>query len=246
MEGNLSNKEIIDVTTWDRAEAFYIFKSFEIPYTNLCSDIDITHFMRFVRERDYQFFASLLFFIVKAGNIIKEFRCRMEGETPVIYHQIGANYTLMQETEMMGNSYTDYTNCFEEFYENVVKDLNTAKKSGHMINKSLPENAIITVTSIPWTRLTNFSQAMYRKDDAVPYIGIGRRYGQGERVLLPLAIQAHHAFVDGFHVAHFFNLLELMLSHPEKYLDEGIPYEDLLKESKPFILSEREKPINVF
>lgn len=246
MTNDNTAKEIIDMTKWSRAEAFYIFKSFDVPYTNLCTDIDITNFMKFIRTNDYYFFAALMFYLVKAANIIKELRCRLEGDTPVMYRQIGANYTLMQDSRIMGNNYTDFSNDFLEFYHNALNDMDSAKKSGHMINKFLPENAVITITSIPWTRLSSFSQAMYQEGDAVPYLGIGRRYGQGERMLLPVALQAHHAFVDGFHMAHYFQLLENMMSDPQKYLDSTIPFEQLLNESEPFILSEREKPINAF
>lgn len=242
-------KSVIDITNWNRADAYYIFKSFDVPYTNLCSDLDITNFMRFIRENDYYFFAALLYYMTKAANVVKEFRYRLEGDTPVVWNKIHANYTLMQENGVMGNSYTEYCDNFEVFYENALEDLNHGKKSGIIFNKTFPEgqsNAVVTITSIPWTKISNFTQAVYRVGDAVPYIGVGRRYGLGERLLLPIAVQAHHAFVDGFHMAHYFKLLELMLSDPKKYLDNTISYDFLLAESKPFILSEKEKPINSF
>lgn len=249
MENKTVKKSVIDIEKWERAEAYYIFKNFEQPYTNLCTDIDITNFMRFIRENDYYFFAALLYYITKAANALSEFRCRLEGDTPVIWNRINANYTLMQDSGAMGNNYTEYTDDFKEFYCNVLKDLAQAKQSGKMINKMLPEgmsNSVVTITSIPWTKLSNFTQAMYKVGDAVPYIGVGRRYGQGERIMLPVAVQAHHAFADGFHVSHYFKLLEMMLSDPRKYSDESISYSVLLKESRPFILSEKEKPINPF
>lgn len=249
MEFKVAEKKVIDMGEWDRHEAFYIFKGFDIPYTNLCTELDITNFMRFIRENNYFFFAAMMYFITKAANIIKEFRCRLEDGTPVIWNRIGANYTLMQQNGIMGNNYTDYSEDFKEFYQNAVKDLEDAKKSGRMINKTLPkgkENSVVTITSIPWTKITNFSQAMFCVKDAVPYIGIGRRFGQGERIMLPVAVQAHHAFVDGFHIAHYFKLLELLLSFPSNYLDESISAGTLLEESRPFILSDRDKPIIPF
>lgn len=56
MEQITLEKFIIDMKTWDRREAYYIFKTFDIPYTNLCSDIDITRFMKFIRTKDYRFY----------------------------------------------------------------------------------------------------------------------------------------------------------------------------------------------
>lgn len=242
-------KTLIDIESWDRAENFYIFRDFDMPYTNICADIDITNFMKFIRTKDYSFFATLLYYITKSANIIKEFRYRLEDETPVIWNWISANYTLMRDNGIMGNSYTDYTESLEEFYYNVTIDLAESKKSNKMINKFRPEDeadSVITITSIPWTKLTSFSQAVYRIKNAVPYIGVGKRYGMGERIMLPVALQAHHAFVDGFHISHYFKLLEMMLSNPEKYKNMDIPTDILLKESKPFIYSEHDKPITIF
>lgn len=238
-------KQIINMKEWDRAEAFYIFKSFEAPYTNLCSDVDITNFMRFIRERDLHFYATLLFYMTKAANVIKEFRCRLEGDTPVIWDNIGVDYTLMQDSLVMGSNYTEFTDELTVFYQNVMKDIETAKRSGHMANNDVPGN-VVYITSIPWTRLSNFSQAMYKVGAAEPYIGVGRRYGEGERIKLPIAVQAHHAFADGFHIAHYFNLVELMFGEPERYMDKRVPYDELLKKSRPFILSEKEKPFYAY
>lgn len=239
-------KEIINMETWDRAEGYHIFKTFDMPYTNICSDIDITAFMKHIRSNDYYFFAAFLFYVVKASNMIKEFRCRIEGDQPIIWNHIGANYTLMQDSQVMGNNYTDFIDDFDTFYRNTLADIEMAKHSGHMINKHYEPTAAVTITSIPWLNLSGFMQTVYRVSDAVPYIGIGKRFGAGDRVRISLAVQSHHAFVDGFHVAHFFKLLEIMFSEPEKYGNADVPYQVLLEDSRPFILSEKEKPIVTF
>lgn len=239
-------KQVIDLEKWDRAEPFYVFKMFEVPYTNLCSDIDITNFMRFIRTNDYHFYASFLFYVLKTVNIIKEFRCRLEEDVPVIWDQVDGNYTMMQETGILGVGYAEFIDNFPVFYEAVTNDIDKNKKSGRMVNKILENDAIVHITSIPWTHITNFSQAMYKVSSATPYIGIGRRYGEGEKIKISLAVQAHHAFIDGFHLSQFYKLLELLLSSPEKYQDATVSYKELLKESKPFILSEKEKPIFTF
>jgi chloramphenicol O-acetyltransferase type A len=39
---------------------------------------------------------------------------------------------------------------------------------------------------------------------------LGKYYPQDGKVLLPVAIQIHHAVCDGFHVARLFNELQAM------------------------------------
>jgi chloramphenicol O-acetyltransferase type A len=49
-----------------------------------------------------------------------------------------------------------------------------------------------------------------------PMFTLGKYYTQGDKVLLPLAVQVHHAVCDGFHVARLINELQEMsddLSH---------------------------------
>lgn len=40
---------------------------------------------------------------------------------------------------------------------------------------------------------------------------MGKYYTQGDKVLMPLAIQVHHAVCDGFHVGRMLNELQQFL-----------------------------------
>ncbi len=46
-----------------------------------------------------------------------------------------------------------------------------------------------------------------------PVFTMGKYYTQGDKVLMPLAIQVHHAVCDGFHVGR-------MLNELQQYCDE--------------------------
>lgn len=234
-------KETIDLESWKRTPVFLSYRKCEMPYTNICSDVDITDFMHFVRTNNYQFYSSLLFYITKTANTIEEFRCRILDGKPVRWNSIAAGYSLMTYEDIFGTACTDYSEDFQTFYEQSLSDINTAKQGGkagrQLDGKRLD---VIYITSIPWTNLTSFSQAITKSGLAMPFVGIGRRFNSEERVKISINVQAHHAFVDGFHIAQFFKLLEMMLADPERYSNDQISREELLNKSKPLVLSMEE------
>lgn len=237
-------KEIIDLESWQRASVFHSYKNGEMPYTNICTDVDITEFMRYIRTYNYQFYASLLFYVTKASNIIESFRCRIEDGVPVRWDKIAAGYSLMTYEDIFGTACTEFSEDFKTFYENALSDINVAKEGGdasHKLNGKRLD--VIYITSVPWVNLTSFYQAIPSSKQAMPFIGIGRRFGSGDRVKISINVQAHHSFVDGYHIAQFFKLLEIMFASPESYIDDQISRDELLQKSKPFILSKEENPI---
>lgn len=237
-------KEIIKLEGWQRAHVFQSYKKCEMPYTNICTNVDITEFMRFIRTNNYQFYSSLLFYITKAANYIEEFRCRIDEGAPVRWDQIAAGYSLMTYDDIFGTACTEFCEDFQDFYNQSIADINIAKEGGVGSRKLDGKRLdVIYITSVPWVNLTSFSQAITRSDQAMPFVGIGRRFGYGERVKISINVQAHHAFVDGFHIAHFFKLLELMFADPESYSTSRISREELITRSKPFVLSKEEDPV---
>mmetsp|Transcript_1661 Transcript_1661/g.2286 ORF Transcript_1661/g.2286 Transcript_1661/m.2286 type:complete len:110 (+) Transcript_1661:260-589(+) len=55
--------------------------------------------------------------------------------------------------------------------------------------------------------------------DCVPRITWGKFFDDHRgRRMMPLSVQVHHAIVDGRHVGEYFQLIETIAAHPDKYL----------------------------
>ncbi len=54
--------------------------------------------------------------------------------------------------------------------------------------------------------------------DSVPRFAWGKYDRQGDRLLMPLDVQVHHALMDGVHVGKYFTLLQSYLDNPESAL----------------------------
>ena len=62
---------------------------------------------------------------------------------------------------------------------------------------------------VPWVSFTSLQHAMsYHPHDSVPRISWGKFFNSGNKVMMPLSVQAHHALVDGRHMGSFFNLFQ--------------------------------------
>ena len=65
------------------------------------------------------------------------------------------------------------------------------------------------MTAIPWVSFTAFVHPVpLDPPDSVPRFAWGRFREEGDSAVLPLNIQAHHALVDGIHVARFYERVQ--------------------------------------
>lgn len=70
--------------------------------------------------------------------------------------------------------------------------------------------ALVHMTTLPWLAFTAFTAARGQGDDR-PKVAFGRFTEQGGRLLMPVAVDVHHALCDGVHVGRFFERLQAQL-----------------------------------
>ena len=71
---------------------------------------------------------------------------------------------------------------------------------------------LIHYSVIPWVAFTSFAHARrWGTDDAVPKIVFGKHREVGDRRLMPVSVEVHHALVDGLHVGRFYEALQRRL-----------------------------------
>ena len=71
------------------------------------------------------------------------------------------------------------------------------------------------LSAIPWVSFTSFAHAMhYEPADSVPRFTWGKYFKEGDKILMPLSVQAHHAVVDGRHTGKYFQQFQKYMQHP--------------------------------
>jgi chloramphenicol O-acetyltransferase type A len=111
--------------------------------------------------------------------------------------------------------WTRYDGDFEAFHHTAAALLAEHRHAMAFFPQgTLPPNTF-DVSSVPWTSFTGFNLNIENgSGHLAPIFTLGRYIRRSGRVMLPLAIQAHHAAVDGFHVGRLVRELQDLLADP--------------------------------
>jgi len=201
---------IIDIQTWSRKESYsHYFNAVPCTYS-MTVNLDITKFIKEIKENRLKFFPTILHSISYIVNEHKEFRMDIDEQKNVGYYSFSNPcYSIFHdETETITNVWTEYNADFDLFMQNYKDDMlkyqNDFKKS-----KPLNSKNYFNVSCIPWTNFTGFNLNLQQGYDyLLPIFTIGKYFSDDSKILLPVAIQVHHAVCDGFHLSRFVNDLQ--------------------------------------
>ncbi len=212
----------LDVTTWSRRDLFEFFRGFDKPYFNICTRVDVTGLLEFLRHRpDTSVTLAYHYFALRIANEIEPFRYRLRAGKVLVHDVINGGTTVLQPNESFTFAYFDYDEDFEKFIVAAQRAVDAVKKGGGPFEPKAADDAI-HFTTLPWVSFTSFSHARnWKTEDSVPKIAFGKFVNETDRVLLPISVEVHHALVDGVHVGRFFTRLEEALANPEACVGAG-------------------------
>ena len=203
--------KIIDRENWSRKEYFEHYFS-NVPYTySMTTKLDITKII----ESKKKLYPAMLYYLTTIVNRHVEFRIAFNKDNELgAYDEMLPCYTIFhKDTETFSNLWTVYCKDYEEFYKMYENDLRQYGNQKGMFGKpDVPDNCF-TVSMIPWVSFEGFNLNLQKGYDyLLPIFTMGKYYEENGRILLPLAIQVHHAVCDGFHLCRFINELQELIN----------------------------------
>ncbi len=202
---------IIDPASWDRAEYYRHYMDNARCTYSMTVDIDITRLYAAAKQRGLHTYPLLLYISARAVNAIQNLRFGRDSQGQVGYYDVThPAYTVFHEdTKLFSTLYTPYSPHFPSFYAAVCADIQEySGKGGLSPQGELPEN-IHNFSAIPWASFTAMNLNLYTDGDYLaPIITCGRFREVNGQLMLPLAIQLHHAVADGWHAAEYFRLVQ--------------------------------------
>ena len=200
----------VDVEMWKRKQ-YYNHYLKDVPCTySMTVKLDITKII--VEKR--KIYPTMLYHITKIVNSYEEFRTMLDSEGKVGYFdEMSPCYTYFhKESETFSNIWTEYCEDYEEFCKRYFEDIEKYGNNLEMEGKPNTPMNTFPVSMIPWESFEGFNLNLQRGYDyLLPIFTLGKYYQDGDRFLIPLAIQVHHAICDGFHLCRFIDSLRKSL-----------------------------------
>ncbi|MCI4670956.1 MAG: chloramphenicol acetyltransferase [Bacteroidia bacterium] len=204
----------LDLINWNRKSTYDYFRSFEDPFFNICSYLDVTDLQRYSREKNYSFNLCILYYSLKVANEMEEFRMRLLDDKVIVYDRINCGSPVLHEDETFSFCYFVLHDSLEAFVRDGKERIAQQLESKELDPKTGELN-MIHYSVIPWTSFSSFKHAKkFIEGDSIPKIVFGKYFEESGRLKMPISVAVNHALMDGFHLGKYLNKLQEAIALP--------------------------------
>ena len=197
----------IDMSTYARRAHFAYFKSLPYPYVGITADVDVTAALAYARANSCSFYLTFLHVAALAADSVPALRQRIRGDEIVEYDACPTSHI-----ELLAD--TSYCYCtlhhhmpMRDYLVQAGRARAACRENG--IEEDADVESMLFISTLPWVHYTSLIQPVAGGDESNPRITWGRYdVGADGRAVMPVSILAHHALVDGIHIAQFYSNLD--------------------------------------
>lgn len=197
---------VIDMQNDPRREHFDYFRAMANPYVGTTAMVDVTGLLKGCRQSGRPFFLSFLYCAGRAANAVPELRRRIVGEEVREYERCDTSHTVLRPDGSYGFCRVNCMLPFEEYLQQATERHERAKREPEGYAED--ETELLFISCLPWVRYVSLDLPTPVPADSNPRITWGKYAQEGDRVTLPVSLQANHALVDGLHIGRFYAALE--------------------------------------
>jgi chloramphenicol O-acetyltransferase type A len=203
----------IDVRGWKRRDHYLLFRKYERPFFSVTVDVDVTAAWNASRSPgSVSFFLTSLFPMLNAANEVEAFRLRLRPRGVWRHDRVAVGPTIMRADETFGFARIEPADTLADFASQGEAAIGEAVAQRGLRGEGSDD--IVFHSVLPWLRFSSFSNALPGKGDSIPRIVFGQCTPIGARMMMPVAVEVHHALVDGLDVARFFDRFTAHLRRP--------------------------------
>lgn len=205
----------IPLENWPRKEHYQFFCEFDYPYFSLSADMDITHFLPLIKDREISFTASIMYLVARVANGIPQFRQRVRDSGPIEHEIVHPSVTILSKDDLFAFCTAIYQEDFLTFTTETQQEI-LRIQADPSLKEKIQDDSMLFMTSIPWVSFTSFMHPVKLSPaDSVPRFAWGKFREEGQKTVMPLSVQGHHALMDGLHAGLFFKEFQRLLDTPE-------------------------------
>ena len=207
----------IDLEHWPRRKHFEFFRTLDYPHFNLTANVEISKTYSYCKTQQVSLFKTIVYMATTAANAVPQLRQRIRDGQVVEHEIVHPSVTVMSGEEVFSFCHIAYTPDFQQFLANAEHAIETVKHAPTLEESPERGDDVLYMTSIPWIAFTGVTHPIHMHPvDSVPRIAWGKFFEEGGARKMPLSVQAHHALVDGLHVARYFQQFQDLLDHPQR------------------------------
>ena len=191
-----------------RRDRYNAFASFENPLVNLSFELSVPDFRPYCKQHQLPPFHFFLYHVLHAIQGIDNFMYRIYRGEVIKIEDFWASYTVVNQDHNLNFARFVMTPDLHEFIARSLASKEIAEHSAKMINTSedldeFEQRRNIYITCMPWLKLSSIEHPIYEhKSYDIPSLAWGRfSEPRADGVMvMTMSVQAHHGFVDGYHV----------------------------------------------
>jgi len=190
-----------------RRDRFALFDAMDSAAVNICFPLALPDLRPWCREQGLAPFHVLLCAVLRAVLKVENFRYRVLDGEVIRIERLIPSFTVTNQHHDLNFAQFDWSDDLREFVARGIAAREAASRMEalnmeYAARTKLEAKEQVFVTCIPWlafTAIQHPSASLAQPD--IPSFAWGkyRDAAQG-RLELPFSVQAHHGFVDGFHI----------------------------------------------
>lgn len=201
----------IELEGWKHREHFEYFRGFAQPFFSVSADVDVTTAWRRTHEADGgSFLLRSLHAALLAADAVEAMRLRIRGDRVWRHDHVGISTTVLRPDETFGYARIGHAAELPRFAA-AARHVFDQVRTGAGLPAPVDGDAVIYHSTLPWLRFTAFSNALPH-GDSIPRIVFGKVTPASDRMVMPVAVEVHHAVVHGLDVARFYEQLQQQLT----------------------------------
>jgi len=202
-----------------RRDRFALFDGMDSPAVNICFTLELPDFRPWCKEQGLAPFHVLLQATLRAVLSLENFCYRVLDGEVIRVERLIPSFTVTNLHDDLNFAMFEWTDDLREFVargraarDEAVNMTQLNARYAQLTPRQAKEQ--VFVTCIPWLDFTSIQHptATLAQPD-IPSLAWGRFRDAGQgRLQLPFSVQAHHGFVDGFHIYQLGQRIEAELA----------------------------------
>lgn len=190
-----------------RRDRFALFDAMDSAAVNICFPLELPDFRSWCKQQGLAPFHVLLCAVLRSVLKVENFRYRILDGEVIRIDRLVPSFTVLNQHNDLNFAQFDWSEDLREF---VARGIAAREEASRMealnmeyaARTPLQAKEQVFVTCIPWLAFTSIQHPIASlKQPDIPSFAWGKFRDAGAgRLELPFSVQAHHGFVDGFHI----------------------------------------------